>query len=127
MDINWLSLMPSSAFKRNTNWEFPGGLVVRDPAMSLLWLGFDPWLGSSTCDSPGQKHKHRQKKFKFHSKTPFKISVFMEVFLRRRNWRNACMTHVKTSKNPSLGTSSPGSFLHLVSNLNFLVSSLQER
>lgn len=27
------------------NWrseEFPGGLAVKDPALSLLWLGFDP-------------------------------------------------------------------------------------
>ena len=23
--------------------EFPGGLVVKDPALSLLWHRFDPW------------------------------------------------------------------------------------
>ena len=23
--------------------EFPGGLGVKDLALSLLWLGFDPW------------------------------------------------------------------------------------
>ena len=23
--------------------EFPGGLLVKDPELSLLWLGFDPW------------------------------------------------------------------------------------
>ena len=23
--------------------EFPGGLVVKDLALSLLWLGFHPW------------------------------------------------------------------------------------
>ena len=23
--------------------EFPGGLVVKRPVFSLLWLGFDPW------------------------------------------------------------------------------------
>ena len=23
--------------------EFPGGLAVKDPALSLLWCGFDPW------------------------------------------------------------------------------------
>ena len=23
--------------------EFPGGLAVRDLALSLLWQGFDPW------------------------------------------------------------------------------------
>ena len=26
--------------------EFPGGLLVKDPALSLLWLGFDPWPGN---------------------------------------------------------------------------------
>ena len=25
---------------------FPGGLVVKDLAWSLLWLGFDPWPGN---------------------------------------------------------------------------------
>ena len=24
-------------------WEFPSGLVVKDLALSLWWLGFDPW------------------------------------------------------------------------------------
>lgn len=23
--------------------EFPGGLVIKDPALSLLWLGFSLW------------------------------------------------------------------------------------
>ena len=26
--------------------EFPGGLVVKDPALSLLWRRFDPWPGN---------------------------------------------------------------------------------
>ena len=26
--------------------EFSGGLVVKDPAWSLLWLGFNPWPGN---------------------------------------------------------------------------------
>ena len=25
------------------SWEFPGGIVVNDSALSLLWLSFDPW------------------------------------------------------------------------------------
>ena len=25
-----------------TNWEFPGGLAAKEPAVSLLWCGFDP-------------------------------------------------------------------------------------
>ena len=35
--------------------EFPGGLAVKDPALSQLWLGFDPWLG--TFRGSGQKKK----------------------------------------------------------------------
>ena len=30
-----------------TKEMFPGGLVVKDTALSLLWLGFDPWPGNS--------------------------------------------------------------------------------
>ena len=26
-----------------SSWEFPAGLVVKDSALSLLWLRFDPW------------------------------------------------------------------------------------
>ena len=26
--------------------EFPGGLVLKDPVLSLLWGGFDPWAGN---------------------------------------------------------------------------------
>ena len=26
--------------------EFPGGLLVKDSTLSLLWLGFDPWPGN---------------------------------------------------------------------------------
>ena len=29
------------------NWEFPGGLVVKDSLLSLLWLRFSPWPGHS--------------------------------------------------------------------------------
>ena len=25
------------------DWEFPGGLEFKNPALSLLWLGFSPW------------------------------------------------------------------------------------
>lgn len=27
------------------NFEFPGGLLMRDPAFSLLWHEFNPWPG----------------------------------------------------------------------------------
>ena len=26
--------------------EFPGGLLVKDPALYLLWYRFDPWPGN---------------------------------------------------------------------------------
>ena len=29
--------------KKETIREFHGGLAVKDPALSLLWLGFNPW------------------------------------------------------------------------------------
>ena len=32
--------------KKKSKWEFPGGLVVKNPALSLLWLGFQPWPGN---------------------------------------------------------------------------------
>ena len=40
-------------YKKVAGWEFPGGLVGKDLALSLLWLGsllwrgeFDPWAGN---------------------------------------------------------------------------------
>jgi len=44
-------------------WEFPGGLVLKDPALSLLWLrslpqcGFNPWLRKFRMPWQGQKKK----------------------------------------------------------------------
>ena len=43
--------------KRNDLKVFPGGLAVEDPALSLLWLEFDPWPRTSTCCGYGQKIK----------------------------------------------------------------------
>lgn len=34
--------------------EFSGGLVVKDPALSWLWLGFDTWLGTFASHGCGQ-------------------------------------------------------------------------
>ena len=31
------------------NQEFPGGLEAKDPALSVLWLGFSSGPGSFTC------------------------------------------------------------------------------
>ena len=39
----------SMYFEKGNKLEFPGGVAVKDPALSLLWLGsllwrqFDPW------------------------------------------------------------------------------------
>ena len=47
--------------------EFPGGLAVEDPALSLLWLGspqgqgFNPWLGNF-CMPRAQPKKKKKKK-----------------------------------------------------------------
>ena len=35
--------------------EFPGGLVVKDPALPLLWLRFEPRPGTSACRRSSQK------------------------------------------------------------------------
>ena len=32
--------------KKMGKGEFPGGLAVKDLALSLLWCGFAPWPGS---------------------------------------------------------------------------------
>ena len=37
--------------------EFPGGLVVKDPSLSLLWLRLDPWPRTSACCEHGPKMK----------------------------------------------------------------------
>lgn len=34
--------------KMATPWEFPGGAVVKDSALSQLWLGFNSWPVTST-------------------------------------------------------------------------------
>ena len=34
------------AFKNREAWEFSGGLVAKDPVLSLLWLGFSPQPGN---------------------------------------------------------------------------------
>ena len=45
-------LDPIKLLFKSMCWEFPGGQVVKDLALSLLWLGsrlwqrFDPWPGN---------------------------------------------------------------------------------
>lgn len=33
----------SMYFEKGNKLEFPGGVAVKDVALSLLWLGFDSW------------------------------------------------------------------------------------
>ena len=41
--------------------EFPGALAVENSALSLLWHGFDPGVGTSTYCKLGQKKKKKKK------------------------------------------------------------------
>lgn len=48
----WESQMPSPSFLKATPlehspWEFPGGLAIKDLALSPLWRGFNPWPGNA--------------------------------------------------------------------------------
>ena len=38
--------MQAALFKKKMLLEFPGGLVVTDSVLSLLWHRFDPWPGN---------------------------------------------------------------------------------
>ena len=39
--------------------EFPGGLVVKDLKLALLWLWFDPWPGKFHMLKVWQKKKKK--------------------------------------------------------------------
>ena len=65
----WKDLLLYYIKKKNVNMEFPGGLVVTDPALSWLWLvahgsGLIP--GPRNFHEPGcsQKQTNKQKKNK---------------------------------------------------------------
>lgn len=49
------------SFKKFPPWEFPGGLVVRDLVLSLLWSGFVPWPGNLCILVVAQKTPNKQK------------------------------------------------------------------
>ena len=40
--------------------EFPGDLAVMDPALSLLWLGFNPWPRNFHLGQVQQKKKKKK-------------------------------------------------------------------
>ena len=50
--------------------DFPGGLAVKDLALSLLWLRFDPKPGN--FHMPQARPKKKKKKEKFHLGSPGK-------------------------------------------------------
>lgn len=42
-----LDLYYNPAWKVRENQEFPGGLAIKDLALSPLWRGFNPWPGNA--------------------------------------------------------------------------------
>ena len=46
---------------KTTMKEFPAGLVVKDSALSLLWLGFHPWPGNFHVTWVWPKTEQKQK------------------------------------------------------------------
>ena len=50
---------PSGLKSKAVVLEFPGNLVVKDPALSLLWCRFNPWPRISTCHGQDQKRKKK--------------------------------------------------------------------
>ena len=65
--------------------EFPGGLALEDSALSLLWLGLDPWLGNFLMPLVGVARKktfESAKEVTLHKKNKCKKQVvFTLVFL----------------------------------------------
>ena len=50
--------------KQTKNLEFPSGLSVKDGALSLPWLGFNPWARNFHMPQAQQKKKKKKKKKK---------------------------------------------------------------
>lgn len=46
-----------NGYHRYQGWESPVAPWVKDPALALLWPGFDPWLGSSRTPQACQRNK----------------------------------------------------------------------
>ena len=47
-------------YKKEAKGEFPGGLVVKDPALSVRWLRFDPWPGNFCMPQAWPKNKEKE-------------------------------------------------------------------
>ena len=48
----------------NKRKEFPGSLEVKDSALSLLWLRFNPWHGNFCMPQPWSRGKKTTRKSK---------------------------------------------------------------
>ena len=51
-------------FLKTTGTGVPGGLAVKDRALSLLWHEFDPWPGKFCMPQAQPKHKTKQQQEK---------------------------------------------------------------
>lgn len=49
----------SDIYMKSSLQEFPGGLAVKDPTLTLLWPGPIPGGGTSTCRWHSQKKKKK--------------------------------------------------------------------
>ena len=58
------------------SWGFPGGLVDKDLLLSLLWPGFDPWLGNFCMPQLWQNKQTNKQTNKKTKKTSFSLPQF---------------------------------------------------
>ena len=63
--------------------KFPGGVVVKDMALSLVWHRFDPWPGTFACCGHSKKKKKRKKEKKRKSRE--RIGYSLLHFLKIRS------------------------------------------
>ena len=55
----------------------PGGPAVKDSVLSLLWLGFDPWLGNFHMPWVQQKKKKKEEE---------EICTEIDIFVATSHW-----------------------------------------
>ena len=61
-----MKLKSSISFKKENNWEFPDGPVVRTPHFHCQESGFDPWSGNQDpASSAAQPQKNKRKENNF--------------------------------------------------------------
>ena len=83
-------------------WEFPGGLAVKDPVLSLLWQRFDPWPGNFQVQ-PKKTQQIKQTTKKQCNRTVciflwVDISIhLLEMYLLEHR-ADTCLTLLETTK-----------------------------